>query len=164
MRSPSVIMCSLHMKRSCCIFPSLTIFMGINSIFWHSKAQRWNPGKRVKHGWSLTFFNQEVHFWRLENQITDPVCTVEVLSWIWAALVHFIHGLFFYFYFFSVNTNYMIHTVKLTSDIRLWGESASLTPFWFKGQFLVCWELSLGTSSGVHLTLGFFSPCSFCVV
>lgn len=43
-----------------------------------------------------TFLNQEVHFWRLENQITDPVCTVEVLSWIWAALVHFIHGFFFF--------------------------------------------------------------------
>lgn len=77
----------------------------------------------------ITFLNQEVHFWTWENQITDPVCTVGVLSWIWAALVHFIHG----FFFFSINTYYVIRTMKLTCRCQAMGRVGIADPLLVRG-------------------------------
>ena len=93
----------------------------------------------------ITFLNQEVHFWRLENQITDPVCTVEVLSWISTALVHFIHGIFFFF--FSVNMYYMIRPIKLTCRCQTMGRVGIADPLLVQGSI----SCMLGAEFGCFL-------------
>lgn len=109
----------------------------------------------------ITFLNQEVHFWTWENQITDPVCTVGVLSWIWAALVHFIHGFFFFF------NKYILRDPDYEVNMQMsgYGESRHRWPPPGSRVNFVYVRSWVWVPPLVFISLWeFLSPCSFCVV